>query len=533
MLQVKTEAVTGTSVPVRGKDRHSRKWLVIALVLAIALAGIGLLALAINWPFTQQALIDVLQERTVRSVTVGRFHITYFPPGCVAERIQFLHRKHKNKQPLITIDKLIIRSSYWGLIAPHKRLSSVRVYGMHVTVPPSDPNGGPNPVMPLTHGGNTGPAFSIGTVVADGAVLDFVQRTPKKPPVRLKIDGLLLDNVGNDQPLNYRARIDNPNPPGIIQSAGKFGTWNEENPASTPVSGWYRLSKANLATYKMISGVLTSTGTFSGSLGSIAVKGSVDVPDFHVYDTAHTRKLQASFNATVAATDGNVNIDTIRAQFDKTTLAISGSVQGQPKEPGKAVSLQVKTIQARVEDLLDLVIEAKQAPMTGDVDADARITLPRGATSFLRDMNIDGHLRITSGFFTNSEIQGDLARVSDSAEHRDHGPTPSPEALRCTLTGNADVRDGIAHLSHVNLTVPGAAADLNGTYNLINYAINMQGQLRTSGSPSALARGFRSMLLRGLTPFLKKKDGRKVLPIKITGNYDHAQVGLDLGAKSK
>src|ERR1039457_3310794 len=93
----------------RARGKRHPKWLLTGLLSAMALAGGALLLLALYWPFTERGLIDVLQQRTVRSVTIGSFRVTYLPPGCVAEQICFLHRKHKEKPPLITSKKIVVR----------------------------------------------------------------------------------------------------------------------------------------------------------------------------------------------------------------------------------------------------------------------------------------------------------------------------------------------------------------------------------------------------------------------------------------
>ena len=276
----------------------------------------------------------------------------------MAEEISFLHRKHKNKPPLITIQKLVVRGSYWGLIEPRKHLPKVQVYGMHITVPPPSPNGGPNPIMPLTHT-SSGPSVTIGAVTADGAELDFIQKTPGKKPVILNIGKLTIEGVGNDRPLNYRAVIRNPEPPGNIESQGQFGTWNADDPSATPLHGWYRFTDADLGVFKTISGNLKSTGLFGGTLGQIRVVGKVDVPNFHVADSAHTRDLAADFHATVAATDGNVVLDAVNAQFDRTKLICSGSIEGQKGDQGKAVALTIYSVTGRIEDLFNLFIQSR------------------------------------------------------------------------------------------------------------------------------------------------------------------------------
>src|SRR5260370_42446819 len=106
------------------RDRRSgRRWLTGALIGLALLAIVGISLLAFNWPFTKQAVIDALQESSVRSVTIDRFYRTYWPPGCVAEGISFLHRKHKNKPPLITIQRLTIQGGYARMFTFQRHLS--------------------------------------------------------------------------------------------------------------------------------------------------------------------------------------------------------------------------------------------------------------------------------------------------------------------------------------------------------------------------------------------------------------------------
>ncbi len=71
-----------------------RWWLIIGASL-IVIAGIVLIVLVWNWPFTQQAVTKALQDRFARTVQICSFRKTYFPPGCVAEGVSFLHRKRR------------------------------------------------------------------------------------------------------------------------------------------------------------------------------------------------------------------------------------------------------------------------------------------------------------------------------------------------------------------------------------------------------------------------------------------------------
>ncbi len=514
------------------RRNSSFKWLWRGGLAVASLLVIGIITLAINWPFTKQGLIDVLQQRSVRSVTIDRFHTTLFPPGCVAEGIHFLHRKHKNKAPLINIDKLIIAGSYWGMIPPRKRLSGVRAIGMHITVPPRDPSGAPNPIMPLTHS-SSGPALLIGTVIANGAVLDFLHRDAKKPPFRLVVHELSLEGVGNNQPMHYRAVIYNTKPPSEIRSEGFFGVWNPDEPAATPVRGTYHLLNANLAAFQALSGTLRADGNFTGTLDQIAADGKVAVPNFHVNQTARTRPLTADFRATISATDGDVSLDHVTAQFDNTTVAARGTIKGSPGQEGKNVSLDLVAANGRIEDVLRLFIADQQSPITGNVAVRAHFEWPAGSDSFVRGIIMRGGFGVAGGKFKNDDIQASLSRLSQSAAKKDGmSAHEDPATVVTDLRGTAVIKNGIANLHQFELLFPGGQANMSGTYSLIDYGVDLHGTAITDGSVSAAATGVKSFFLKTIAPFLKKK-GREAVPFKITGNYGKLKVGLDFGHKRR
>ena len=118
-----------------------RRW----ILVSAAVAGVvewrpALSLLSLNWPFTQTAVTKTLEDRFARDVKIRKFRSTYFPPGCVAEGIEFLHRKRKDLPPLITVQTLTIRAGYSGLLRIHKLVNDVQVAGLHVLVPPKSPD---------------------------------------------------------------------------------------------------------------------------------------------------------------------------------------------------------------------------------------------------------------------------------------------------------------------------------------------------------------------------------------------------------
>ena len=96
------------------------------------------------------------------------------------------------------------------------------------------------------------------------------------------------------------------------------------------------------------------------------------------------------------------------------------------------------------------------------------------------------------------------------------------------LKGRAVLQQGVARLSDLSFGVPGALAQMHGTYNVISQQVDLHGDLITQKSIANTTSGWKSAVLRVLTPFFKKKHSEKA-PVKITGTYRHPSFGLDIG----
>ncbi len=504
-----------------------RSKLAIMGVPVLLIIPVGITLAVKHWPFTRESVLDALQEGSSRTVKIDRFQMTYFPPGCIAEGISFLHRKHKEKPPLITVQKLVVRGSYSGLLASPNRLTEVRVVGMHVTVPPRNPDG-TNPIMPLTDVKSRRP-FVVETVTSDGVVLDFMSSQRGKEAYKLLVDKLVLGGVGNDQSISYRATIANTEPPGEIHATGRFGPWNADDPGRTSISGAYTFDNADLGVFKDLAGILTSNGQFSGTLDHIEVAGHSDVPNFHVAHSGHAEHVTSDFKAVVNATDGDTFLEDVKSHFSRTTLVSNGSVAGRPGEKGKTVLLDVTSAGARVEDLLNLLVAAKRSPLTGDFTMKAKIALPPAHEAFLQKLKVDGDFGLAAGEFTSRDTQQTLNKLSTSArKDATHEEKEDPETALSNLKGHVTANNGLATLTNVSFSIPGASAKVNGTYNLLTQDVNLHGVLSTVGKIYVTQKGFSSLLLRAITPFLKHKEHTTVVPFKITGVYPNASIALDL-----
>jgi AsmA-like C-terminal region len=508
------------------------RWIVAGVVCLALLIGVAAFFFLLHWPFTEKAITQTLENRFARQVVMQSFHGTWFPPGCVAEGVSFLHRQRKDLPPLITLRKLVIKASYAGLIRPKKRVARVEVVGLRVTVPPSQP-GVRSPVMPLT-GGPSNNSIGIDEMVANDAVLEFIAGEPGKEPFKLIIQKLVLDRVAENGPVSFHAALTNTKPPAAIAASGQFGPWNPDDPGATLMSGSYALDHGNLAVFHGVSGMLSSKGNFNGSVRQAKTAGTVDVRNFHVDGSSHTAQLSARFQANVDAENGNVSLESVESQVHRTIILSRGDVATQPGQKGKTVRLDMSVNTGRVEDLLLFFTSQKQASMTGSVKLHAKVELPPGP-GFLKKLRFSGDFGVSGGEFTNPRVQTPLNRVSETSNGKSKAKAEEQEDPRTVLSnlkGHVEAQDGIATLSGVSFAVPGGFAQMRGTFNLLNRSLAIQGVLQTDGKLSDATSGFKALVLKVVTPFMKK-NRVTIVPFTIKGTSSHPEFKLDLDGKRK
>ena len=501
----------------------------LGLFTAVLAVGSTLL-FARNWPFTREAVTTALQDRSGRIVEIRNFRRTYFPPGCVAEEVRFLHREHQGLPPLITVRTLTIEASYAGLFNVHKRIDLVQVAGLHVRVAPIDPHRQPRGAMPLTDS-NQDKSVTIGEIRSDGAVLEFMTNQTGKEPFRLTIHQLRLDHVGANGPISFNAALLNTEPPGEIRSHGQIGPWNSDDPGTTPVSGSYTFDKANLGVFQGISGTMSSSGKFTGTLQHLDSDGGVDIPNFSVTSSGHRVHLSTGFRAVVDAINGDTFLHAVEAHFRRTTLLASGGVTGQPGRLGKAVALDMTVNNGRIEDLLSLFTNEGRPSMTGSVTLRARVAVPPGP-GFLQKLNLEGDFG-AGGQFANAQVQSSINRLTESARGENkHQEAEDTETVVTNLKGHVVVTNGIVTLSNVSFITPGTLAELKGTYNLLDKTVDLKGVLHTNGKLSDTTSGFKALVMKAVTPFLKKKSVT-IVPFTITGTSANPSFALDFDGKRR
>jgi hypothetical protein len=529
------------ALPRRGGRFHIGRWRWLAVigVLAVALASTGLILLARHWPFSSQRVIEALQDDFHGTVTFSRFHKSFFPhPGCVAEGAALVRPgAAAGSPPFVSAQKFIIRAHYMDFLLRPGYVSHIELQGLQIHVPPR----GSTPAAPPDQNPSS---TRVGEVVANNAVLEIARKAGK--PLRFEIHRLTLNSVSHKEGFSYDSDFLNALPPGEIQSRGHFGPWNSPDPGQTPVSGTYKFEHAYLGVFNGVDGVLSSHDSFQGTLAQVETRGSVDIPDFKVRRAGRSSPIESRFHSFVNALNGDVGLEHVETAIVKTNVLARGSVKGSPGRRGKVTSLDLNVSDGRIQDVLRLFIREPRSPIIGTISFRAHVTIPPEGRPFEQEVVLAGDFGIEDGRFTKAETQkkvDDLSerasgkKAADKDQERSKGDDDDEDSSRVIsdLKGHVVLRDGVATLTNISFSVPGAVAYMHGTFNLLNQKIDFHGTLKTDAEFSKVGGGgIKSVFLKPFDAIFKKKPKGSEIPVKLTGTYAHPQAGLEItGGKSQ
>ena len=363
-------------------------------------------------------------------------------------------------------------------------------------------------------------------IVADGAELDMLVQDPNKPPHVFYIRRLRLQHAGLGQAMTYQATLTNPVPVGEIESRGKFGPWQRDEPRLTPLNGTYTFSHADLSTIRGLSGILSSQGQFGGLLDRIDVRGETNTPDFSLGIGGNPVPLETQFHAIVDGTTGNTMLDPVHAKLLNSEFVARGGVFRVPGHRYRRVLLDASSNHARLEDMLRLALKADKPLMTGDVSFRTRIDVPPGKGVVADRLKLDGEFEISSARFSQLDIQHKVATLS----HWGRGETQAGNSgsVASNFAGKFVLGNGLMTFSNLTFGVPGAFVHLDGTYALRNQEIDFSGSLRLQAKLSQTTRGWKSIALKPFDRLFEKEGAGTFVPIKITGTGSDPHFGLDV-----
>ncbi|HEY2459205.1 MAG TPA: hypothetical protein VGI16_00270 [Candidatus Acidoferrum sp.] len=476
---------------------------------------------------TREWVVQELRTRFDSEVELQSLHVTIAPLMSVTgEELTVRYHNRTDLPPMFHVKKFSFNLGVLGVLRAPRHISGIHVDTLTITIPPKgERKPPPEPKQP-----HAAPKVVVDQIVCTETELDILPKKAGKDPLDFDIHDLVLTSVGANKPFKFHGNLTNAKPVGEIATSGTFGPWDSDEPGDSPVSGAYKFTDADLGPFPGIAGILSSTGKYNGPLNELQVEGETDTPDFSLDKVGRPVPLHTEYSATVDGTNGDTYLHPVRATLVQSVIIAEGSVVRSTREQGHNIQLNVTTAGARIEDILNLAVNSGTPFMTGPVKIQAKLVLPPGKEKVLQKMLLDGQFGIDDAKWSSSEVREKLESLSRHGEgqpkNEDAGSSVSD------LRGSFHVEKGTIHFRSLTFSVPGAAIDLQGTYEMNGGALDFTGHLRLDAKLSQTVTGAKSWLLKAVDPFFKKDGAGTLLPITITGTRDNPTLGVTVFHKT-
>ncbi|MGD0519743.1 MAG: AsmA-like C-terminal region-containing protein [Terracidiphilus sp.] len=458
-------------------------------------------------------------------------------------------------EPLIRLDEFRFHAPLRYVPGKPFHISLVELQGLDIHFPPlshfgrtavdaGQSKGGPSGVS--AGGGARLLRFEVDSMECSGARLVLETSKPAaagkpgKLPLEFAIAHFKLNNIASGGAMDFDAELTNPLPVGTIHSTGSFGPWLTEDPGGSPVTGDYRFEHADLAGFKGIAGILSSTGHYQGTLRNLTVDGEADVPDFQLSHFGNALALNTRFYARVDGTNGDTWLEPVDATLGHSHLTAQGQIvrvraaeAGEPPHSGgHDIALTVNVDRARIEDFLRLASHSATPLLTGAVTMKTRLHIPPGPEPVQKRMRLNGSFVLDQARFTSAKIQGRIEELSLRGQGRlKDMKTTDLGSIDSTMQGNFQIAGGVITLPSLTYTVPGATIDLKGAYGLDGGALDFTGTAKMQATVSEMVGGWVGSLLKPADRFFKKNGAGTEVPIRIQGTREQPKFGIDFDRK--
>jgi hypothetical protein len=505
-------------------------WVAIFLLVFVGLVGTAMVwVLRHAEPILQARIIETLSARFHSTATLEGFHVSVTHGLRISgEGLKIFSPADPNAQqpgiqPIIAVQEFQFSAGILNLLHTPMRVHRTYLKGLQINIPPKEQR---------TAGGKPGKIkIYVDEFVCEKAQLIINTLVPGKLPLEFDISRLNMREIGPGQPLHFDATLTNPKPVGEIQSSGLFGTWQADNPRSSPVRGRYSFSAADLSTIKGIGGILSSTGEYEGTLGNIVVNGETSTPDFRIAISGHPVPLDTKFHAVVDGTTGDTYLQPVQATIVNSSLVAKGSIVRVRNPNGHRIVLEVTLNPARIEDLLKLGVRTDPPVMTGAAKLSTKLDLSPGEADVSNRLKLAGTFLISAAHFTNDKIQSKVDMLSMRGQGRPKeakGDIPDVPSL---MSGTYRLSDGRISFSKLRFQMAGAQVNLTGKYSLDGNEFDFRGKARMHAKLSHMVTGWKSVLLKPVDPLLSKHGAGTEIPVKVSGTRSEPHFGLDFGHK--
>ncbi len=502
-----------------------RRWMAFAALIVLIAAPIGVQILNHYWPFRYRNVEPLLQKVFASQIKIDHYHRIYFPhPGFVADGLTLRRNSAPDLPPVGSAEHLRVEGRWSDLLLLRKRVRLVYVEGLHVVIPPAGSRANKEDFPPGSSTDFAGPTMVVEKLQIENAELDLLRSGGGR--YAFPIAHLVIGNLRRGQAISYDLDMQNAQPTGHIRAHGNFGPLIPKELGSTPVFGEFACAPVNLADVHGISGTLSATGSFRGTLADIEANARSTTPDFAVGRGRLTPVLW-KVSAAVNGLNGDILLRAVDVETGKTTIHAHGDIAGSPK----VTRLEISVAEGRAEDILRPFIHGK-VPVTGAVrlHSHAVIAAASDQRSFFERLRMDGGFDIPAELLTKRPAERKLTAFSLRAE-KGSPAVDAPAAdygVVSGLGGVVAIRNGVAFTDRLTFLVPGARVNLHGSYDLRNQKAHLLGDLHMESDVSHATTGWKSLLLKPFAPLFKRDGSAAVVPIAITGSPGSYKVSQNI-----
>ncbi len=539
--------------------KRAFKWIGAGLLLVlVALAVIASVLLHRAEPFLRARIVETLRSRFHARVELDSFHMSLahglqaeghglriWPPAQV-EGVTVAPATDTS-DPLVRLDEFRFHAPLHYQVGKPFHITVVELMGLEIHLPPKS-HFVHSSAAPTTKPPGAAALLSFGLDRIECTSAHFVLETskPGKLPLDIAIAHFTLTGVGHgtiapSEPMAFEAELTNPRPVGTIHSTGTFGPWKVEDPGESPVQGGYQFDNADLATFKGIAGILSSTGKYQGTLRDLVADGDTDTPDFRLTHFGNAMHLRTHFRAKVDATNGDTWLEPVDATLGHSHFTAQGQVvrvvvpdrapdapAGHMISKGHDIALNINVDSARIEDFLHLASKSATPLLTGALTMKAALHIPPGPVPVHERLTLKGHFNLDQARFASTKIQDGITQLSLRGQGKPKEVKGAdPDATRSTMQGDFQMGAGAITLPALTYAVPGANIQLKGTYGVESGELDFAGAAMLDATVSQMVGGVLGVLLKPADRYFKKDGAGTEIPIHISGTREDPKFGVD------
>lgn len=476
------------------------------------------------------ATIAFLEQRFDSKVELADLSVTLRPALQVrGEGLTLRHQGRTDIPPLISIRAFTISGGLRELW--QRRIDRIHLEGLELMIPPRRGKDMPKFTEKVSDeardaaGDGQGDDVYINELVTENSLLTIMSKRADKGPRVFQLRKLRFERFVFSDPIPFEAAITNPTPHGEIAAVGTFGPWVSATPSLTRVDGTF-IFDADLGTIKGIGGALHAEGDFAGPLEYLRTSGRTTTRDFHLSSGSARFPLTLDYIAVVDGTNGDTHLEKVEGVLGTTRIAAKGDIVKVEGRHGRRITLDTRTRGGRLEDLVRLTTRVSQSPLTGLVDADARLDIPPGDAEVIERMDLDGTFSVERARFTSAAVQD---RVDELARRGQGRPDDaSIDNVASNLKGSFQLKNARLQLRSLTFGVEGAAVRLAGGYDIARERLDFAGELRLQAKVSQTQTGWKRLVLKLFDPMLDGPGAGTVLPISITGTREQPKFAADI-----